>query len=78
MDTAMRDQRSYILSSCKFSDDSHIVIGDVKTITSTGKQTSSNSKYRFEGAEFRDRTKVVSGDMDDEAYQKCVNHRSAT
>lgn len=77
MDTAVRDHRSYILSSCKFSDDSHIVIGDVKTRASTMQQISSNSKYRFEKTEFKDRTKVISGDMDDKAYQACVNNRSA-
>lgn len=77
-DTETKDHRSYVFSSCKFSDESHIVIGSVKTEISTSQQASSNYKYHFDKAEFKDRTKVVSGDMDGETYQKCVNNNSAT
>jgi hypothetical protein len=77
-DPATRDRRSYVFSSCKFSDESHVVIGSVKAETSINQQTPSNYKYRFDEAEFKGRSKVVSGDMDGETYQKCVNIRSAT
>jgi hypothetical protein len=76
MDTETRDHQGYVLNSCKF-DDSHIVIGNIKSETSASQRTTSNSKYRFDKAEFKDRTKVVSGDMGGETYQKCVNNRIA-